>query len=290
MNLDITENKLPSTNELELEDKWILSCFNTLVREVTFNLDRFELGVAAGKIYSFIWEKLCDWYIELIKNRLFDKENPTAKTAQYVLTYVLSSTMQLLHPFMPFITEEIWQHLPHDGDSIVISKYPEYDEALCFAEEEQLMEMIMGAISAIRNRRAEMNVPPSRKAKTIIVTDNSETFKKGIAFFKRLASSDDVVIKADKSGIDENAVNIVVHGAEIFLPMSELVDRDKELARLKAEMKKLQSEIARVEGKLGNAGFIAKAPQKLVDAERTKGEKYRAMLEKVMESIKSFTS
>ena len=287
MNLDITENKLPDTAELRLEDKWILSLYNTLVKEVTFNLDNYELGVAAGKIYSFIWEKLCDWYIELIKPRLFDKDNPTGKTAQYVLTYVLSGTMQILHPFMPFITEEIWLHLPHEGESIVISRYPEYDEKLTFTEEEKQMEMIMGAISAIRNRRAEMNVPPSKKAKTIIVTENAEVFRKGTAFFEKLASASEVVIAADKSGIDQNAVNIVVFGAEIFLPMSELVDREKELQRLNAEKKKLEGEIKRVEGKLGNAGFIAKAPEKLVNEERAKGEKYRSMLEKVLENIKA---
>ena len=197
-----------------------------------------------------------------------------------MLTHVLSGTMQILHPFMPFITEEIWQHLPHEGESIVISRYPEYDEKLTFTEEEKQMEMIMGAISAIRNRRAEMNVPPSKKARTIIVTANADVFGRGTAFFEKLASASGVVIAADKTGIDANAVNIVVHGAEIFLPMSELVDREKELARLNAEKKKLEDEIKRVMGKLSNAGFIAKAPQKLVEAERAKGEKYRSMLER----------
>ena len=285
MNLDITENKLPAAEDMQLEDKWILSLFNTLVKEVTTNLDNFELGVAAAKIYSFIWEKLCDWYIELIKPRLFDKENPTAKTAQYVLTYVLSSTMQVLHPFMPFITEEIWQHLPHEGESIVISKYPEYDEALNFPEEEKAMEMIMEAISAVRNRRAEMNVPPSKKAKTIIVTEKADIFGKGVSFFEKLASASEVEISDNKDGIDANAVNVIVPGAEIYLPMSELVDKDKELARLNGEKKKLEGEIKRVEGKLNNQGFVAKAPQKVVDEERAKGEKYRGMLEKVLESI-----
>ncbi|MGN0164516.1 MAG: class I tRNA ligase family protein, partial [Candidatus Ornithomonoglobus sp.] len=232
-------------------------------------------------------EKLCDWYIELIKPRLFDKENPTGKTAQYVLTYVLSSTMQVLHPFMPFITEEIWQHLPHEGESIVISKYPEYDEKLCYPEEEKQMEMIMGAISAVRNRRAEMNVPPSKKAKTIIVTENADVFAKGVSFFEKLASASEVAVIGSKDGIDANAVNIVVHGAEIFLPMSELVDKDKELARLNAEKKKLEGEIKRADGKLNNAGFVAKAPQKLVDEEKAKLEKYKAMLDKVLESIKA---
>ena len=287
MNLDITENKLPDTNELQLEDKWILSLYNTLVKEVTDNLDSFELGVASQKIYNFIWDELCDWYIELIKPRLFDKENATGKTAQYVLTYVLSGTMQLLHPFMPFITEEIWQHLPHEGESIVISKFPEFREDLCFSDDEKSMILIMDAISAIRNRRAEMNVPPSKKAKTIIVTDKEDIFKKGVSFFEKLASASEVIISSDNTGIDANAVNIVVDGAQIYLPMSELVDKDKELERLNAEKKKLEGEIKRVEGKLGNPGFMSKAPEKLVNEERAKGEKYKEMLEKVLKSIEA---
>ena len=287
MNLDITENKLPDVSQLQLEDKWILSRFNKTVKVVTDNLDKFELGVALSNLYDFIWENLCDWYIELIKPRLFDKENPTAKTAQYVLTYVLSSTMQLLHPFMPFITEEIWLHLPHEGESIVISKFPEYREDLCFDDEEKSMTLIMDAISATRNTRAEMNVPPSKKAKTIIVTDRKDVFEKGVNFFLKLASASEVVICDTNDGIDANAVNVVVDGAQIYLPMSELVDKEKELTRLEAEKKKLECEIKRVEGKLNNAGFIAKAPEKLVNEEREKGEKYKVMLEKVLESIKS---
>ena len=287
MNLEIEENKLPDVSELQLEDKWILSRLNSVIKSVTENLDSYELGVALSNLYEFAWDNLCDWYIELIKPRLFDKENPTGKTAQYVLTYVLSSTMQLLHPFMPFITEEIWQHLPHEGESIVISKFPEYSEALNFADDEKSMTLIMDAISAVRNRRAEMNVPPSKKAKTIIVTDKADIFAKGTAFFEKLASASEVVITDTNDGIDPNAVNIVVDGAQIYLPMSELVDKEKELARLEAEKKKLEGEIKRVEGKLNNAGFMAKAPEKLVAEEREKGEKYKAMLDKVLESIKA---
>ena len=286
MNLDITENKLPDIADLQLEDKWIISKYNTVVREVTENLDKFELGVAVSKLYDFIWDNFCDWYIELVKPRLFDKENPTGKTAQYVLTYVLSNTMKLLHPFMPFITEEIWQHLPHDGESIVISDYPKYDESLCYAEDEKNMEIIMNAISSIRNRRSEMNVPPSKKAKTIIVTEKAEIFSKGAIFFEKLASASEVEITDSKDGVDANAIDIVVEGGEILIPMGELVDKDKELARLNDEMKKLEGEIKRVEGKLSNEGFVAKAPQKVIDEEKAKGEKYRAMLEKVLESIK----
>ena len=285
MNLDIEENKLPDSSELQLEDKWILSKYNTLVKEVTDNLDKFELGIAVQKLYDFLWDNFCDWYIELVKPRLFDKENKTAKTAQYVLTYVLSNTMKLLHPFMPFITEEIWQHLPHVGESIMISEFPKYDEKLNFSLEEKQTEMIMAAVAAIRNRRAEMNVPPSKKASIIIVTDKDDVFSKGKAYFEKLASAENVTIQNDKSGIDENSVNIVVDGAEIFMPLGELVDKEKELGRLETEKKKLEGEIKRVEGKLNNQGFVAKAPQKVIDEEREKGVKYKEMLEKVLKSI-----
>ncbi len=286
MNLDITENKLPDISELQLEDKWIISKYNSVCREVTENLDKFELGIALSKLYDFIWENFCDWYIELVKPRLFDKENPTGKTAQYVLTYVLSGTMKLLHPFMPFITEEIWQHLPHDGESIMISDYPKYNPELDFPADEKNMELIMGAISAVRNRRAEMNVPPSKKAKIIVVTENFDVFQKGAVFFEKLASASETEVTSDKSGIDSSCVNIVVDSAEIFIPMGELVDKSKELERLNAEKKKLEGEIKRVEGKLSNEGFVAKAPQKVIDEEKEKGRKYSQMLEKVLESIK----
>ncbi len=290
MNLDITENKLPASSELLLEDKWILSKYNALVKEVTDNLDNFELGIAVSKLYDFLWDNFCDWYIELVKPRLFDKENPTAKTAQYVLTYVLSNTMKLLHPFMPFITEEIWQHLPHEGESIMISKFPEYKEELNFAEEEKQTQMIMSAVVAIRNRRAEMNVPPSKKAQVIIVTDKKDIFSNGVSYFEKLASAQNVEIKSEKSGIPENAVNIVVDGAEIFMPLGELVDKDKELERLNKEKTKLEGEIKRVEGKLNNQGFVAKAPQKVIDEEKEKGVKYKEMLEKVLKSIEDMNN
>ena len=287
MNLDVTENKLPDLNDLQLEDKWILSKYNDVVKLVTENLDKFELGIALSNLYDFIWENFCDWYIELVKPRLFDKENPTGKTAQYVLTYVLSNTMKLLHPFMPFITEEIWQHLPHEGESIMISEWPEYDEKLNFPKDVESIELIMQSISAIRNRRAEMNVPPSKKAKVIIVTDKTDVFEQGTVFFEKLASASEAVVQTDKSGISDNAVNVVVPSAEVFLPLDELVDKTKELERLNAEKKKLEGEIKRVEGKLNNAGFVSKAPQKVVDEEKAKGEKYKEMLEKVLENIKS---
>lgn len=286
MNLDIEENKLPDTADLQLEDKWILSKYNTLVAEVTNNLDKFELGIAVSKLYDFLWSNFCDWYIELVKPRLFDKENPTRKTAEYVLSYVLSNTMKLLHPFMPFITEEIWQHLPHDGESIMISKFPEYSDKLDFAEDEAVMQTVMDAVSGIRNRRAEMNVPPSKKSKVIIVTKKTDVYNNSKQFFEKLASASEVTVLENKEGISAKAVNVVVDGAEIFLPLEELVDKDKELERLNKEKKQLESEIKRVEGKLSNQGFVSKAPAKLIEEEKAKGIKYKEMLEKVMENIK----
>lgn len=285
MNLEISENKLPDAGDLQLEDKWILSRFNRIVKEVTENLDKFELGVALAKIYDFIWDDYCDWYIELVKPRLFDKENGTRDTAQYVLTYVLSETMKLLHPFMPFITEEIWQHLPHDGESIMVSAWPRYDAALDFAQEEKNMSLIMEAIKSIRNTRSEMNVPPSKKCNVIIVTQLCDVFSAGVPFFEKLAGAQSVAIVKDNGGIEEGAVCIVVEGASIYLPMDELVDKKKEIERLEKEKANLLSEIKRVEGKLSNKGFTDKAPAAVVAAEEEKGKKYSEMLKKVEESL-----
>ena len=285
MNLEINENKLPGSSELQLEDKWIISRFNRIVKEVTENLDKFELGVALAKIYDFIWDDYCDWYIELVKPRLFDKENSTRDTAQYVLTYVLSETMKLLHPFMPFITEEIWQHLPHDGESIMVSACPHYDVALNFVQEEKNMSLIMEAIKSIRNTRNEMNVPPSKKCNVIIVTQLCDVFSAGVSFFEKLAGAQSVAIVRDNGGIGEGAVCIVVEGASIYLPMDELVDKKKEIERLEKEKKALLAEIKRVEGKLSNKGFTDKAPAAVVAAEAEKGKKYSEMLKKVEENL-----
>lgn len=287
MNLEINENKLPSDSELQLEDKWILSRFNTLVKEVTENLDNFDLGVALSKLYDFAWDDFCDWYIELVKPRLFDSENPTRITAQYVLTYVLSETMKLLHPYMPFITEEIWQHLPHEGESITISPWPKYDAARSFSDAEHQMTVIMDAIKNIRNTKTEMNVPASKKCTAIVVTENKETFESGRLFFDRLASVSDFTVQSDKSGIDDNAVSIVVDGATVYMPLDELIDKDKEIERLTKEKERLEGEIKRVNGKLSNQGFVAKAPEAVVEEERRKGEMYSEMLKKVEESLKA---
>jgi len=285
MNLEIDENKLPDTTDLQLEDKWIISKYSRLAAEVSENLDKFDLGIAVSKLYDFIWDDFCDWYIELVKPRLFDKENPTGKTAQYVLTYVLSSTMKLLHPFMPFITEEIWQHLPHNGESIMVSEWPKSAPELDFSDAEREMSLIMNAIKSIRNTRAEMNVPPSKKAKVIIATALSDVFAKGTLFFEKLASASQVEIIGDNSSNVENAVAIVVEGATVYLPLDELVDKTKELERLTKEKDRLIGEIKRVDGKINNPGFVAKAPPAVIEEERAKGEKYKEMLAKVEESL-----
>ena len=255
---------------------------------MTENLDKFELGVAVAKLYDFIWDEFCDWYIELVKPRLYDTENPTNKTAQQVLSYVLSNTLKLLHPFMPFITEEIWLSLPHEGESIVIANWPIADDALSFPAEAAQMEMMKGALKAVRNKRAEMNIPPSKKAAMFIVTDHTELFQNGAVFFQKLASASDVTVLKDKSSVGENTVAVIVDGAQIYIPLGELVDFEKELKRLEEEKKHLLGEIKRVEGKLSNKGFVDKAPTRVVEEEKAKGEKYREMLQKVEESLSAF--
>ena len=286
MNLHIDELKVPEN--LCIEDKWILTKYNKLVAEVTENLEKFELGVAVAKLYDFIWDIFCDWYIELVKPRLYDENDPTNETAQYVLSYVLSNTLKLLHPFMPFITEEIWLSLPHEGESIVISDWPKADSALDFPAEAEDMEMIMNAVKAVRNKRAEMNIPPSKKASMVIVTERGDVFEKGSVFFEKLASASSVVITDNASNVDDNSAHVIVDGAQIYMPMGELVDTEKEIARLNEEKKRLLSEIKRVEGKLSNEGFVAKAPAKVVEEEKAKGEKYKQMLQNVEESLKAF--
>ena len=223
-----------------------------------------------------------------MKPRLYDADCPSNKTAQYVLSYVLSHTLQLLHPFMPFITEEIWQQLPHDGESIVISEWPTVKEALYFPSEAADMELIKGALRAIRNTRSEMNIPPSKRAKVFVVTEKEDVFRHGTVFFEKLAGASEVIVSPTKDNVPENSVSCVVEAAQLFMPLDDLVDREKELARLTKEKENLEKEIKRVEGKLANPGFIGKAPADVVEAERKKGEKYKEMLEKVLESMENF--
>ncbi len=284
MNLSIDKAELPAKDKLHIEDKWILHRYNELVREVTENLDKYELGIAVQKLYDFIWDEFCDWYIELVKPRFF-AEGESNISAQQVLAYVLSNTLKLLHPFMPFITEEIWQALPHNGESIMISEWPKVSAELSDSKAETEMIGIMDAIKGIRNVRNEMNVPPSKKVKLFVITKDEELFSQAGVFFEKLASASETEIKQDKTGVPENAVSVVTARAEILLPMDELVDREKEMERLTKEKTRLEGEIKRAEGKLSNKGFTDKAPANVVEEERQKCEKYKAMLEKVMESL-----
>ena len=284
MNLTIDEIKLPTPDKLAAEDKWILNQFNKLTSEVTNSLDRYEVGVALASIYDFTWDVFCDWYIELTKARLNDKESEGNKVAQNVLAYVLTGTLKLLHPFMPFITEEIYQSLPHSDESIMISEYPKFNEALVFTADAEKMTKVITAIKAIRARRNEMNVPPSRKAKVYIATRYADAFNDSTKiFFERLASASEVEIADSFEGVisADDAVQIITDSASIFLPLSDIIDTEKEKARLEGEAKKLLGEIDRLEKKLSNEGFVAKAPAAVVEGERAKLAKYRENLEGV---------
>ena len=285
MNLSVNENKLPEKDKLLIEDKWILTKFNNVVKEVTDNIENYELGVAVAKLYDFIWDDFCDWYIELVKPRLYEDEDETNETAQKVLVYVLSNTLVLLHPFMPFITEEIWQHLPHDGETIMRTSWPEFNKDYIFDDDATSMKMIMEAVKAIRNTRAGMNVPPSKKAHLYIKTDKKDIFEKGKVFFCKLASASDVSFILDETEISDNTVSVVSDGAVMYLPVGQLVDVEKERERLLKEKEKLEAEVDRVEKKLSNQGFVAKAPEKLIEEEKQKGIKYKEMLEKILESL-----
>ncbi len=278
------EPKLPT--ELAIEDKWILDNLNRVTREVTDNLEKFELGVALSKIYDFIWDYYCDWYIELAKIRL-NEGGEKADNARAVLLYVLTQQLKLLHPFMPFITEELYQKIPHEGDLLMLSEWPEYREELCFSEEAEEMARIMSAIKEIRIRRNEMNVPPSKKAGVYIETAYAETFEHGRAFIERLASASSVTI--GESFDIEGAVTIISDGAKILIPMDELVDKEKELARLNKELEKTLKEIAMLEGKLANEKFVSKAPAAVIEGERdklAKAQERKGIIEASMEQFK----
>ena len=276
---------LPKEEDMRIEDKWILSKLNTLVREVTENIEKYELGVALAKLYDFIWNNFCDWYIEVLKPRFADD----CENACRVLSYVLRTSMELLHPYMPFISETIWQALPHDGESIVITDYPEYAEKFNFPNEERAMERLISAIRAIRNRRAEMNVAPSKKAKLFIVTNDNATFNPAVTpFFQKLASASEVEYLADFH--DERAVQIVADHAVIYIPLAEMIDFDAEIARLNKEREKMLSEIERIDKKLSNQGFVAKAPAAVIEGERKKREGYADKLKTIDESIAKYRS
>ncbi len=276
----LTIDKIELPRELETEDEWILNQYNDTVKSVRENLDKCELGVAAQKLYDFIWDKVCDWYIEFVKPRLFETntDEKTRLSAQQTLCYVMSNTLALLHPFMPFVTEEIWQSLPHDGEALIIEKYPQYREELRFAESSEAMENVMALITQIRQVRNSMNVPSSKKTKLFIESDNSEVYISCSEFLKRLAGASEILF--DSPG-EVKTVPVVTADAKAFIPMDELVDIEKEKARLIKEMDRLKGEIARIESKLSNDGFVSKAPQKVVDAERTKKETYEKQLANV---------
>ena len=261
------------------EDKWILSEVNKLVADVTDNLNKYELGVALSKVTDFIWDLFCDWYIELVKPRLFDSQNTTRLECQYVLNKVLITCMKLLHPFMPFITEEIYQNLYKDAESIMISQWPVYDEKLNDEKAESEMRLIIEAIRAVRNIRTQMNVPNAKKASIIFVTDESkfDLIKSADGYLKRLAFANEVMVQSDKAGISDDAAAAVIDGAEIYIPLAELIDFEKEIARLEKELETIESELKRASSKLANESFVSKAPQKLIDDEKAKVEKYSQM-------------
>lgn len=286
MNLGEDEKAPHIPDELALEDKWILSLFNKLTKEVTDNLDKFELGIAVQKLYDFIWDVFCDWYIEISKIRLNSGDEKAAQTARDMLVYIMSNTLKLLHPFMPFITEEIWQTLPHEGESIMISAWPVYKDEYDFSVEEQEMDRIMEAVRAIRNRRAEMNVPPSKKAKYYIATAHKDTFEKAGIFMQRLASCSEAEI-GDSFEIDD-AVCIVTTDAKIYIPLGELVDFEKEIARLNKEKEKVLKDLEFIDKKLNNENFVAKAPKAVVDGQREAAQKLRDKIAMIDESIEKF--
>ena len=284
MNLAVEDQALPPAEALEIEDKWILTGLNVLIGEITDALERFELGIAEQKIYDFIWDTFCDWYIELTKPRLYADDASRAETAQRVLVYTLDKLLKLLHPFMPYITEEIWQALPHEGESIMIQPWPKADPALSFPAESAQMEAVMEAIRAIRNRRSEMNVPPSRKSKLYIFTGKPEAYRAGEAFIKKLAFAETMELVDALPEGHEKMVEVVTSEARLLMPLSDLVDIDKELERIDKEIANAKKELARSEGMLKNQGFMSKAPAEKVEAEKAKVEKYKAMLEQLEQS------
>ncbi|MGN0205447.1 MAG: valine--tRNA ligase [Coprococcus sp.] len=293
MNFEQAEEKGISIANVTLKDltqadKWILSKVNQVAKDVTENLDKFELGIAVSKIYDFIWEEFCDWYIEMVKPRLYSDTDETKAAALWTLKTVLIEALKLLHPYMPFITEEIFCNVQKEEESIMISSWPEYREDWCFEEDEKAVEVIKEAVRGIRNTRTGMNVPPSRKAKVFVVSESEEIrsiFEKGKVFFATLGYASEVIIQSDKTGIADDAVSVMIHQAALYIPFAELVDIDKEIERLTKEETKMTKEIARAKGMLANPKFVDKAPADKVQAEREKLEKYTQMLAQIQERL-----
>ncbi len=283
MNLTVEDSKLPAVDQLRLEDKWILTKLNGLINEMTDNIERFELGVAASKIYDFFWDDFCDWYIELVKPRLNGGQD--SENAQRVLCHVLSTALALLHPFMPFITEEIWQHLPHTGEALIVAKWPEFNAEYDFPKEREGCEAVIDIIRSIRNRRSEMNVPPSRKAHVYIVTEYADVFRSAIAPISKLASAGEVMVVSEAPEGASGMVSAVTGGATAYMPMADLIDFEAERARLNKELEKAEGELARVRGKLSNESFISRAPAQVVDAERAREAQAIALIANLRASL-----
>ena len=283
MNLTIGDCALPE--KLELEDRWILSKLNSLRGEVRENLDRYELGIAAQKIYDFIWDSYCDWYIELTKPRLNGGDAAAKEGAELVLLYVLTDILKLLHPFMPYITEEIFQAIPHEGEALIVAPYPKYDAALSFPEDEAGFELIMDAVKAVRSRRAEMNVPPSKRPTLIITSDRPEVFEAGRTYLSKLAYAGEVEISAEAPADTEGMVSVVTGSAKMFMPMAELVDIEKERARIEKELDKARAQLEAQNKKLANESFVSRAPEAVVNAERERAEKAKALIANLEESL-----
>ncbi|MHC1747807.1 MAG: valine--tRNA ligase [Cellulosilyticaceae bacterium] len=293
MNFEDEDINLQATvDELTAADKWILSKVNTLAKDVTDNMDKYDLGIAVQKLYDFAWEEFCDWYIEMVKPRLYNKEDPTRKAALWTLKTVMTNVLKMLHPYIPFITEEIFMSLQDKEESIMISSWPTFKEEWHFETEEEEIELLKNAVRTIRNLRSEMNVPPSRKAKVFVVSEDEkimDIFERGTVFFSVLASASEVIIQKDTTGIESDAVSTMIPNAVLYIPFAELVDIEKELERLEKEKEKLQGEVDRVDKKLSNQGFVAKAPEKLIEEEKAKREKYQTMLNGILERLETLT-
>jgi valyl-tRNA synthetase len=288
MNLGENEPAPHVPDGLAPEDKWILHKYNLLVKEVTENLDRFELGIAVQKLYDFIWDVLCDWYIELCKIRLSSEDETKKNAARAVLVYVMSNTLKLLHPFMPFITEEIWQTLPHDGESIMVSPWPVYNEDFCFPAEETRMEHIMTAIKAVRNRRAEMNVPPSKKAHLTVAANDVAVFEDAQPYFVRLASASALDVIGSNAAFDsDGCVSVVTENATVYMPMAELVDLEAERKRLTKELEDVEKRLAQINAKLSNEGFLAKAPEKVIEEQKNNRQKLTEKADLIRAGLKN---
>ncbi len=288
MNMEKAPNARAELTDLTMADKWILSKANALAKEVTDNIDRYELGIALQKVYDFVWEEFCDWYIEMVKARLWSDEDTTKEAAVWTLKTVLIQSLKLLHPYIPFVTEEIFCNLQEEEESIMISAWPVYRPEWDFPQEEHEVETMKEAVRSIRNVRASMNVPPSKKAKVYVVSQKQEVldiFERGKAFFAMLGYASEVALQKDKAGIGDDAVSAVIHQANIYMPFAELVDLEKEIGRLKKEEERLSKELARVDGMLNNEKFVSRAPKDKIDQEKEKQAKYRQMMEQVKERL-----